>query len=46
MKRWLLNVVGAVSLLLSLAAAGAAMSYARPLDWQLLGARTQRTSRE
>ena len=38
MKRWLFNLVAAVSLLLSLtAAAGWAMSYARPLDWHLLG---------
>src|ERR687893_1520116 len=38
MKRWLFNLVAAVSLLLSLAAAAAwAMSYARPLDWRLLG---------
>src|SRR5919107_3951967 len=38
MKRWLFNLVVAVSLLLSLtAAAGWAMSYARPLDWHLLG---------
>ena len=37
MKRWLFNLVAAVSLLLSLtAAAGWAMSYARPLDWRLL----------
>jgi hypothetical protein len=37
MKRWLFNLVAAVSLLLSLtAAAGWAMSYARPLDWHLL----------
>jgi hypothetical protein len=37
MKRWLINLVTAVSLLLSLtAAAGWAMSYARPLDWRLL----------
>jgi hypothetical protein len=38
MKRWLFNLVAAVSLLLSLAAAAAwAMSYARPLEWHLLG---------
>ena len=38
MKRWLFNLVAAVSLLLSLTAAVAwAMSYARPLDWRLLG---------
>ncbi|HEX8148417.1 MAG TPA: hypothetical protein VF591_14655 [Pyrinomonadaceae bacterium] len=38
MKRWLFNLVAAVSLLLSLTAAAAwAMSYARPLDWHLLG---------
>ncbi|HEX8558272.1 MAG TPA: hypothetical protein VF668_09230 [Pyrinomonadaceae bacterium] len=38
MKRWLFNLVAALSLLLSLtAAAGWAMSYARPLDWRLLG---------
>lgn len=38
MKRWLFNLVAAVSLLLSLmAAAAGAMSYARPLDWHLLG---------
>jgi len=38
MKRRLFNLVAAVSLLLSLAAAaGWAMSYARPLDWHLLG---------
>ncbi|HEX8410436.1 MAG TPA: hypothetical protein VF883_16340 [Thermoanaerobaculia bacterium] len=38
MKRWLFNLVSAVSLLLSLTAAAAwAMSYARPLDWHLLG---------
>lgn len=38
MKRWLFNLVGAVSLLLLLTAASAwAMSYARPLDWHLLG---------
>src|SRR5688500_12696300 len=38
MKRWLFNLVAAVSLLLSLAAAAAwAMSYARLLDWHLLG---------
>lgn len=38
MKRWLFNLVAALSLLLSLAAAAAwAMSYARPLDWRLLG---------
>ena len=38
MKRWLFNLFAAASLLLSLtAAAGWAMSYARPLDWHLLG---------
>jgi hypothetical protein len=38
MKRWLFNLVAAVSLLLSLTAAAAwAMSYARPPDWHLLG---------
>jgi hypothetical protein len=38
MKRWLFNLVAAVSLLLSLtSAAGWATSYARPLDWHLLG---------
>lgn len=38
MKRWLFNLVAAVSLLLLLTAAAAwAMSYARPLDWHLLG---------
>lgn len=38
MKRWLFNLVAAVSLLLLLAAVAAwAMSYARPLDWHLLG---------
>ena len=38
MKRWLFNLVAAVSLLLSLTAAAAwVMSYARPLDWHLLG---------
>ena len=38
MKRWLFNLAAALSLLLSLAAAAAwAMSYARPLDWHLLG---------
>jgi hypothetical protein len=38
MKRWLFNLVGALSLLLSLTAAAAwAMSYARPLDWHLVG---------
>ena len=38
MKRWLFNLVAAVSALLSLTAATAwAMSYARPLDWHLLG---------
>ena len=37
MKRWLINLVTAVSLLFSLTAAAAwAMSYARPLDWRLL----------
>jgi hypothetical protein len=38
MKRWLFNLVGAVSLLLLLTAAAAwGMSYARPLDWHPLG---------
>src|SRR5688500_18118929 len=38
MKRWLFNLVAAVSLLLSLTAAAAwALSYARSLDWHLLG---------
>jgi hypothetical protein len=38
MKRWLFNLVGALSLLLLLTAAAAwAMSYARPLDWHPLG---------
>ena len=38
MKRWLFNLVAAVSLLLSLAAAAAgAMSYARPPGWRLIG---------
>lgn len=38
MKRWLFNLVGAVLLLLLLTAAAAwGMSYARPLDWHLLG---------
>ena len=38
MKRWLFNFVAAVSLLLLLTAATAwAISYARPLDWHLLG---------
>lgn len=38
MKRRLFNVVAAASLLLLLAAAAAwGMSYARPLDWHLLG---------
>ena len=38
MKRWLFHLVAAVSLLLSLTAAAAwAMSYARPLDWHLVG---------
>ena len=38
MKRRLFDLVGAASLLLSLTAAAAwAMSYARPLDWHLLG---------
>jgi hypothetical protein len=38
MKRWLFNLIVAVSLLLLLTAAAAwAMSYARPLDWHLLG---------
>ncbi len=38
MKRWSFNLVAAVSLLMSLTAAAAwAISYARPLDWHLLG---------
>jgi hypothetical protein len=38
MKRWLVNLAAALSLMLSLAAAAAwPMSYARPLDWHLLG---------
>jgi hypothetical protein len=38
MKRWLFNIAAALSLLLSLTAAAAwAMSYARPLEWHLLG---------
>lgn len=38
MKRWLFNVTAALSLLLSLTAAVAwPVSYARPLDWHLLG---------
>jgi hypothetical protein len=38
MKRWLLNLAAALSLLLSLAAAAAwAMSYARPPGWRLIG---------
>ena len=38
MKWWLFNLTAALSLLLSLAAAAAwAVSYARPLDWHLLG---------
>ena len=38
MKRWLFNLVAAVSLLLLLTAATAwAISHARPLDWHLLG---------
>ncbi len=38
MKRRLFDLVAAVSLLVSLAAAAAwAISYARPLDWRLLG---------
>jgi hypothetical protein len=38
MKQWLFNLVAAVSLLLLLSAVAAwAMSYARPLDWHLLG---------
>ena len=38
MRRWLFNLAAALSLVLSLAAAAAwAMSYARPLDWRLLG---------
>jgi hypothetical protein len=38
MKRWLLNLAAALSLLLSLTAAASwATSYARPLDWRLLG---------
>jgi hypothetical protein len=38
MKRWLLNLAAAFSLLLSLAAAAAwVLSYARPPGWRLLG---------
>jgi hypothetical protein len=38
MKRWLFNIAAAFSLLLSLTAAAAwTMSYARPLEWHLLG---------
>jgi hypothetical protein len=38
MKRWLLNLAAALSLLLSTAAAAAwAMSYARPAGWRLIG---------
>src|SRR5688500_1801008 len=38
MKRWLFNLVAALSLLLSLAAAAAwAMSHARPPGWRLIG---------
>lgn len=38
MKRWLFNLVAAVSLLVMLTAAMSwATSYARPLDWHLLG---------
>lgn len=38
MKRWLFHVTAALSLLLSLTAAAAwAVSYARPLEWHLLG---------
>lgn len=38
MKRWLFNLTAALSLLLSLSAAAAwVVSYARPLDWHLLG---------
>jgi hypothetical protein len=38
MKRWLLNLAAALSLLLSIAAAAAwAMSYARPPGWRLIG---------
>jgi hypothetical protein len=38
MKRWLFNLVAALSLLLSLAAAAAwVVSYARPSGWRLVG---------
>jgi hypothetical protein len=38
MKRWLFNLVAALSLLLSLAASAAwAMSYVQPLGWRLIG---------
>ena len=38
MKRWLLNLAAALSLLLSIAAAAAwATSYARPTGWRLIG---------
>src|SRR5688500_20195301 len=38
MKRWLFNLAAALSLLLSIAAAGAwAMSYAQPPGWRLIG---------
>ena len=38
MKRWLFNLVAALSLLLSVAATAAwAMSYARPPGWRLIG---------
>lgn len=38
MKRWVLNIAAALSLLLSLTASAAwAMSYARPFEWHLLG---------
>ena len=38
MKRWLFNIVAALSLMLSIAAAGAwAMSHARPPGWRLIG---------
>ena len=38
MKRWLVNLAAALSLLLSIAAAAAwAMSYARPPGWRLIG---------
>ena len=38
LKRWMLNIAAALSLVLSLAAAAAwAMSYARPHGWRLIG---------